>query len=273
MVRTGSSVQFWLWAPVYMLRNFLKLPILKRLIPSVLRRLFKILKLNKKYWKINNLDIFLNFEDTLDRKIILFQKYEENQFNFLANEIEKNKINFFLDIGANSGYYSFFITSRFQNINTISFEPNKIASDKFEKTLEKNTGLSQRISLHKFGLINESGTFKMSAMFKENYLQPGGSTLVNEITKDNPKFKIFNAEFKTLDEVIKTKKSILAIKIDVEGNENLTLLGMTELIKNNKIILQIEIYKKNFELNNNFLLNSGFKNIYKFEDDYFYKNF
>ena len=217
--------------------------------------------------------MFLNFEDPLDRKIILFKKYEENQFNFLANEIEKNKINLFLDIGANSGYYSFFISLRFKKINTVSFEPNKIASEKFEKTLEKNKYLMQRISLHKYGLINDSGSFKMSAMFKNNYLQPGGSALVNETTVNNPKFKIFNAEFKILDQIIKVKKSILAIKIDVEGNENLTLLGMKELIKNNKIILQIEIYNKNFELNNKLLLNSGFKNIYKFENDYFYKNF
>jgi len=256
-----------------MLKYLLKFPILNRLIPSVLKRLFKILELNNRYWKINDLDMYLNFEDPIDRKIILFKKYEENQFNFLANEIEKNKINLFLDIGANSGYYSFFISLRFKNINTISFEPNKIASEKFEKTLEKNKHLMQRISLHKYGLINDSGSFKMSAMFKNNYLQPGGSALVNETTVNNPKFKIFNAEFKILDQIIKVKKSILAIKIDVEGNENLTLLGMKELIKNNKIILQIEIYNKNFELNNKLLLNSGFKNIYKFENDYFYKNF
>ena len=256
-----------------MLKYLLKFPILNRLIPSVLKRLFIILGFNNRYWMINDLDMFLNFEDPLDRKIILFKKYEENQFNFLANEIEKNKINLFLDIGANSGYYSFFISLRFKNINTISFEPNKIASEKFEKTLEKNKHLMQRISLHKYGLINDSGSFKMSAMFKNNYLQPGGSALINETTVNNPKFKIFNAEFKILDQIIKVKKSILAIKIDVEGNENLTLLGMKELIKNNKIILQIEIYNKNFELNNKLLLNSGFKNIYKFENDYFYKNF
>lgn len=251
----------------------LKVPFFHRIIPSILRRYYKFFKLNQSYWEVRNIKMFLNFDDPLDRKIILFQKYEPSQFNFLNAEIKKNNPSYFFDIGANSGFYSFFIAQNFKKIRIFSFEPNRKAYSKFEKTLKKNTQFKNRIKLFKFGLLNKSGLFQMSAMIKNNYVQPGGSTIANKITINNPKFQIFYSKFKVLDKIIKIKKKTIVIKIDIEGNENLIIKGMKNLIKNNKIILQIEIYKKNFLDINKQLRSLGFKKIRNFESDYFYKNF
>ena len=256
------------------MRFIFNLPIIKRVIPSILRRILKFTQQNEKFWKIKDINFFLNFSDPLDRKIILYNEYEKVQFNFLVKKIKNLKPQYFLDIGANSGYYSFFIAKKFKKLKVLSFEPNRIAYTKFEKTLKKNKKFQNRIVLNKFGLSNKSGSFKMMSLFKDNYAQPGGSTLIERKKLISKKFFIFSAKFKVLDAFFKIKKKILAIKIDVEGKEDLTLKGMTKLISNNKILLQIEIYKKNYFKINNLLIKKGFKRVFKYENDYFYiKNF
>ena len=60
----------------------------------------------------------------------------------------------------------------------------------------------------------------------------------------------------------------------MEGYEDKVLLGIKNLIQSNKIFLQIEIFDKNFNKINKFLLKKGFKFINKFEktSDYFFIN-
>ena len=56
-------------------RKLLKLPILKRLIPSVLIRLLKILNKNRGYFKIKNTKMFLDFLDKIDIELILHNEF------------------------------------------------------------------------------------------------------------------------------------------------------------------------------------------------------
>ena len=83
----------------------IKLPLLKRLIPSLLRKLF--IFFGKEQFKINfkNTILEINIRDSIDRGIYFTQKYEENQFNELIDIIEKKHTEIFLDVGANSGIY------------------------------------------------------------------------------------------------------------------------------------------------------------------------
>jgi FkbM family methyltransferase len=225
-----------------------------------------------RYWKIKNFKMFLDFNDPLDRTIILHKEYERHQFDFLIKEIQKNNSKIFLDIGANSGYYSFFVALEFPQIKIRAFEPNKIAFLKYQKTLNKNKFLKKQIKLYKFGASHKSGKLKMGGLIKDNYLQPGGSAILNKRMMKNPNIRTFYGNFKKIDEIFKIKKESLAIKIDVEGTENLTLNGMKNLLKKNNIILQIEIFNENFTTINKKLLKLGFKKINKINHDYFYRN-
>ena len=89
-----------------MIPKLIKLPILKRLIPSISLRLLRILKKNRGYFKINDFKMFLDFLDPIDREIILNQEFEKQEIDFLVNQIRTNNINYFLDVGANCGFYS-----------------------------------------------------------------------------------------------------------------------------------------------------------------------
>ena len=98
-----------------MIRLFLNLPIFKRLIPSIGIKVLKLLNKNKGFYKINNILFYLDFLDPIDRRIILYKEYEHDSVSFLEDQFFKYSISSFLDIGANSGYFSFYFAN---NSNT-----------------------------------------------------------------------------------------------------------------------------------------------------------
>ena len=256
-----------------MLAKISKLPILKRIIPSVGIRLLRLIKKNRQYFNIKNIQMFLDFLDPIDREIILTKEFEDEEYQFLLNQIYQKKINYFLDVGANCGYYSLKISKEVSNIKVFSFEPNEEAHLKFSKSLEKNPSLSKKINLNKFGVSNKNSQLKMQSMIKFGYVQTGGSSVIINNFKDAN--HVFIGEFKVGDKYINLKNKNLAIKIDIEGHELNALQGLQKTLISNKCILQIEIFQKNFKKVNNFLFSLGFKNFHEIKkrSNYFYTNF
>tara|TARA_B100001057_G_C22666085_1_gene877894 strand:+ start:219 stop:998 length:780 start_codon:yes stop_codon:yes gene_type:complete len=255
------------------LSKIAKLPIFKRLIPSVGIRLLKILGKNRKYYSIKKINMYLDFLDPIDREIIIFEEFEKLEIDFLINEIKKNSINYFLDVGANCGFYSLIIAKEIDNISIYSFEPNPEAYFKFLKSLEKNQNLSNKIKLENFGLSDNFIKLKMQSMVKFGYAQTGGTSVVEDkINKNN---HTFHANFKTGDEYIYLVNKNLAIKIDVEGHELKVLNGLERTLKTNRCIIQIEIFNSNFTKVNKYLNSLGYTHFYKIDErlNYFYSNF
>tara|TARA_B100001059_G_C17702917_1_gene511117 strand:- start:58 stop:831 length:774 start_codon:yes stop_codon:yes gene_type:complete len=256
-----------------MLSKILKVQILKRLIFSLSIRILKFLKKNRGYFKIKNTQMFLDFLDPIDREIIIYQEFEAIEFNFLIDQINKNKINHFIDVGANCGYYSLNIAKEIKKINILSFEPNEEAYLKFYKTLYRNPILSKKVNLRKFGLSNKNEKMLMQSKVKFGYSQTGGSSIVNQKKIDN--CSTFFADFKIGDENIKLNNDKIAIKIDVEGHELYVLEGLKNNLKENKCILLIEIFDVNYDSVKNLLSSLGYKLFHKVikNSNYFYKNF
>ena len=69
-----------------MIRFLIKLPIFKRLIPSIGLRVLRFFKKNRGYFKIGELNFYLDFLDPIDRQIILHKNYENDQVIFLEKE-------------------------------------------------------------------------------------------------------------------------------------------------------------------------------------------
>ena len=253
-----------------MLSTLLKIPLLKRAVPSLVLKILKILKKNRGYFKIKDTKMFLDFLDPIDKKIILDQEYEKLEINYLLNQIKKNKILHFIDIGANCGYYSIYIANNISNITIQAFEPNEDAFLKFKKTLEINPDLKNKINILNFGLSNKTGKLKMQSMIKHGYSQTGGSSVVENNSYEN--FDVYYADFKIGDKIINKNQNIIAIKIDVEGHEINVLNGLKNTLANNKIIIQIEIFEINFQKVNNFLNSLGYKIIFEIKErsNYFY---
>jgi FkbM family methyltransferase len=249
----------------------------------------KILFIKKIYWIIlnialnskeefivnfKNIRLFINIKDPIDKIIFYKNEYEEKQIKFLSDWAKKNKPNIFIDIGANFGIYSLRISKLFQMLKVIAFEPVLTTFNKLKMNIKINN-LEKRIKTYNAGLSNTNGLKKMIAQKRRNYIQSGGFSFNLPQRKLNDEDVIQCHKSMKGDGVIKYKKKKIVIKIDVEGYEDKVLLGIKNLLKNNKILLQIEIFDDNFKKINRFLLEKRFKLINKFNktSDYFYINY
>ena len=107
----------------------------------------------------------------------------------------------------------------------------------------------------------------------------GGSSIYNKDDTELLKYKKEDINFekveaKKLDDIMEIKNKNLLIKIDVERHEIDVLKGACKkILKNNNIIMQIEIQK---ELKNkvfNFLKKNNFKFMNSIGYDYYFTNY
>jgi FkbM family methyltransferase len=223
--------------------------------------------------KFKNVRLFINVKDPIDKIIFYRNEYEEKQIKFLSDWIKKNKPYIFIDIGANFGIYSLRISKLFKMLKVIAFEPVLTTFNKLKMNIKINN-LGKKIETFNVGLSNTDGLKRMVALKRRDYVQSGGFSF--NIPKGKVSNEIITQYHKSIigDKVLKFKKKRIVIKIDVEGYENKVLLGIKNLLKNNKILLQIEIFNNNFKKINKLLLKQNFKLINKFHktSDYFYIN-
>ena len=248
-----------------------KIPFIKK----IYSRILNIILNSKKEFIVNfkNIRLFINIKDPIDKIIFYKNEYEEKQIKFLSDWTKKNKPNIFIDIGANFGVYSLRISKLFQMSKVIAFEPVLTTFNKLKMNIKINN-LGKRIKTYNVGLSNSNGLKKMIALKRRDYIQSGGFSFNLPRRKLNKEEVIQYHKSMKGDEVLKFKKKKIVIKIDVEGYENKVLLGIKNLLKNNKILLQIEIFNNNFKKINKLLLKQNFKLINKFHktSDYFYIN-
>ena len=256
-----------------MIKYLIKIPILKRLIPSIGIRLLKILKKNRGFFNIDGFKMYLDFLDPIDRSIILNKTYEVEEITILTKLIRNNSVTKFIDIGANCGFYSFQFAM--EKLDVFAFEPNHEALLKMNNTIDQNKNLENKIKIYPFGLSNNNSIMQMRSMIKHGYTQTGGSSVTIEKQSLENKYKIYEAKFKIGDEILNFQNNNLAIKIDVEGHELNVLKGIQKLLKNNKCVLQIEIFKKNYHIVNSFLLENNFTLVDQIRENsnYFYSNY
>lgn len=271
----ASSTNQIKWVLVFLMITIAIFPILKKgyrkLRKSFLRRYLFYTKKEKFVFRLNDILLNLDIRDSIDREIYFTNRYEEEQIKLLLDNIKKYKITRFVDVGANIGIYALTIAKNIPNIKIDAFEPHKGAFERMEANIHQN-GFSQIIQSHNLALSNENKEGYLLAGTRFGTYQSGGASVSSE-----GEMKISQVRG---DDLIKYTDDIIAIKIDVEGFELSVLQGIENLIKNNKVFLQIEIFDEELSETSKFLEAYNFKLIEKgtftHQDtvkDYFYINF
>ncbi|MDC3131655.1 FkbM family methyltransferase [Pelagibacteraceae bacterium] len=214
----------------------------------------------------------MNIRDSLDRELFMNGYYEEKQLNILSASIDKHSINYFIDIGSNIGIYSILMSSKYSNLTIHAFEPHKDAFKRLKKNVNLNN-FTNKIYLYNYALSSKNGESFLETKNRFKMSQSGGAKISK---KGDIKIK-----YKKGDDLIKIKNQHIAIKIDTEGHELFVLKGIKNLLINNKIFLQIEIFPQNITDVIPFLTTLGFKLISKNQythqenilDYFFEKNF
>lgn len=160
--------------------------------------------------------------------------YEFSVSHYLINSL--NNFDVFIDVGANSGYYSLMAASILgTDKSVISLEPNKKAFTRLARNVELNS-FENRIRALNVGASDETkqGTLYLSAE------EDGLSSLV-KITPKTSKIDLIR-----LDSIFVDIPERFVCKIDVEGYELNVLKGMTKLLKNGNVFNLIVEWNSNY---------------------------
>lgn len=150
----------------------------------------------------------------------LFNYYNVKETNYVI-DISHSDTPTFIDIGANSGFYSqIFIYHAAPGAKVISIEPNPAMCERIKKNISLIEDLIQRRK-HYFALENCAAGAEKSAMHLDMDGGLGGAHIVNDPTPTSIEVKV--------DKLINILRkhnieSIDALKIDVEGYEDKVLI-------------------------------------------------
>lgn len=195
---------------------------------SLKKILYKILKKfigdNQIFYNYHGRKFLLNpLTNSTDSKIIISSRYlEKTELNYLKITV-KNKNSIFLDIGANTGYYSI-MAAGFGFKKIYAFEPIKETIDKLKQNISINK-LSEKIEI----IDKAIGDKNLQKTIYKDLDNIGNSSLIIK----NRNFKENRIQMTTLVDFIKEKKidKIHSIKIDVEGYEDRALIPFLNSLK------------------------------------------
>ena len=166
----------------------------------------------------------------------LTRAYEPIQPLLLRSLAERSKCNVFIDVGANIGAYSL-LMSEVQSIREIhAFEPAPDTFGELVRNVEMN-GLGDKITAHQKALSDSAESVRFGIV---NRLSGANSILSTSIHSG------FETEVEVqaarLDDCLSLQGERLCLKIDVEGHERRALAGMSSILSDNSVLLQIEDY-------------------------------
>lgn len=253
------------------LQSLYKIKLFKRIIPSLLKKFIKIFNSNRVQIEYDNINFILNLSNPIDREIYLKGSYEKKQLDLVLSLIDKYKMNYFIDVGAHMGFYSMIIAKK--DLFVYAFEPIKGNYNQLLNNRDINN--FKNIKIFNFALSDERKNIKMWVPDKD---KTGGYSVYNENDEEiknyeNEKINIEDGKSEKGDEFIKIKGQKIIVKIDVERHELKVLNGIKDLLTNNKIILQIEIFNNRKKKIFDYLKRSDFNFIEVIKNDHYFKNF
>lgn len=194
---------------------------------------------------------------------------EMNELNYLINQIRTINARVFIDIGAHMGWYALHIAKR-----DICREIYAI-----EGSTQTFSSLRENVAVNSFGKkITPICAACSDASRHAVYFQTPGFNYSGAGLEDAGN-RVFHRRMiehevttTTLDDILSFQNEYIALKIDVEGHERRLLQGAQNILRQNHVLLQIEILPEN-AAHLNELVAAGFKFLARFGSNFFLKNF
>jgi FkbM family methyltransferase len=241
-----------------------RIPVLKRLIPSIRKRLARMTWIDGYAIVHSRTARFLvNYRNYVDRQVAFYDDYESEQIAYLLKGIRQYDCTTFIDVGANIGFYCVHVAGESSVSHLSAFEPDPRNFDQLRANLFLN-GLSTRVDAHRVAVSEHTGkiAFEMFADTSTGQshvaLSGGGSVQVDAVR---------------LDEVFALEGVKLAIKMDIEGHEVAAVDGMRGLLAANHCLIQAEVYPSNLEGFRAVLADLGYREVHAIGHDHYFTNF
>ena len=194
--------------------------------------------------EFNSLRYKGQMSEYVDRHIWYFGAYSANELDFLDHaarvQSAKQPIVTFLDIGANVGQHSLFMSTRCQRV--IAFEPNPDVANRLKINCEAN-GLTN-VEIHLIALGSEDGTAVLGSGLPAN---SGSRSLAWSMDKTQDlMIQVRHAgRYLSSEEILLNKIDI--IKIDVEGFEKSVFSAMAALLQRDRPVILFELVGKDIK--------------------------
>ena len=204
--------------------------------------------------------------DYIDRCIAFFGIWEQQQLEDLAQLSATRKIDYFLDVGANAGFYSIMFAIKNLADRIVAFEPDPGNYARLMTNINANS-LAGRIETIPLALGNEASEVILYEGAKWNR---GESTIVApEQTPQEVTFRVRQARF---DDQYALKDQSIIVKMDVEGYEFKALEGMERTLRDNACYLQVEHYGTELERLREQFAGYGYRFLRTRDIDHFFTN-
>jgi FkbM family methyltransferase len=204
--------------------------------------------------------------DFIDRCIAHFGMWDEVQLEELAALARRRRVDVFLDIGANTGFYSIMFAIKNLAERIVAFEPDPGNFARLMANLKANQ-LTRRIEAVALALGDADGEVTLYEGARYNR---GESTIVvPEQTPQEVTFRVRQARF---DDLYAIAGKTMIVKMDVEGYEFHTLAGMERTLRENACYLQIEHYGERHEELKARVAEFGYRYLHTHDIDLFFTN-
>ena len=210
--------------------------------------------------RVGGITYLLDIKNKVDRFVEGDGGYEKEQQSYLAHLMVEHECDAFFDIGAHWGYYSLVMQQvpGLQNMEITAFEPDRKNVFQLYANLFLNH-LEDRISVIEVGLSDKDG----EASFSRNHPGNRGASSISEAGKSVVTISRF-------DSLYEFKGRRLCFKIDVEGHELAVLSGMSNTLRENNCLLQVELFEDGRSAFINQIAILGYKNTHSIGNDYYF---
>lgn len=203
---------------------------------------------------------------SISRNKILF-KLEPEQIPFFKSNLIDRDIEIFFDVGANIGFYSLYLSDIANEV--YAFEPDETAYSNFLENISLN-------DIHNVVVRNELVSEVDCDGIEYGTVSDasGRNSIISTSIHDKEGFtRIKKMRSIKLDSEYKFTNRSIGIKIDVEGHEIYVLRGAKNLLKNNKVFIQIESYNdEQTEEISEYLSNIDYKLVKVIGPDHYFAN-
>ena len=205
---------------------------------KIIFKLIRIFFPKKIKVKRNDIEWNLDLSEAIDLHIFIFGGFEKEIVN-IAKNLQFQKYNKIIDIGANFGVQSLQFAKNFTSSKIYSIEPTNYAFNKFIKNLELNPKLSENI--YPFQMFLGSKEKEMPTSIYSSWNLDSKEIKHNKHLGEKKSTNKSNSL--TLDEFIVLNKisKVDFIKLDVDGFEYNVLKGGINFLKDKKPPIFMEL--------------------------------
>ena len=241
-----------------------RIPILKRLIPSIRRKYARVFwKDGKKIVRAGTALFELSYSDFVDRQVAFYDDFEIQQLARLRAAIARFGCDTFIDVGANFGYYAVQIAAENLTPAILAYEPDQRSFDRLHINIGLN-GLDDAITAHMSAVGGKTGTLVLDLAAETS---TGQTKIASGTDAPGP---IVNAI--ALDDELQAADRKIVVKIDVEGYELEVLSGMTKLLARNRCYLQVECFGENIPNLQSIMKAAGYRPDGTIDHDFYFTN-